>query len=90
MAKKSSNQWTAVHRYGDVYECEKGDVSLSHSIKGLKRAAAALEDDGGDFALKQLQVVTDKLEAISAVPGATPRAGRVLEPAENVEAEAGE
>jgi hypothetical protein len=64
--KPPASKWTAKHRYGDVYECSDGRVSLSHSIKGLQKAQANLESDGADFALKQLRVVKDKLEAIAA------------------------
>lgn len=65
MAKKQGEKWTATHRYGDVYECVKGDVQLSHSKGGLEAAAANLEKDGGDFAMKQLEVVSAKLQAIA-------------------------
>ena len=61
----SASQWTATYRYSDVYECTNGTTSLSHSIRGLEAARKALETGGDDFAMKQLQVVNAKLEAIS-------------------------
>ena len=66
MAKdRSGPQWTATHRYGDVYECDNGEgITLSHSIGGLQAAKENLEKDGGDFALGQLKHVNAKLEAI--------------------------
>jgi len=73
MAKTSARAgWMAKHRYGDVYECSNGEISLSHSIKGLEAARETLETNGGDFALKQLEVVNAKLEAIKRVTGARP------------------
>ena len=57
-------KWTATHRYDDVYECSNGDRTLSHSIRGLEKAREGLEADGSDSAMKQLQHVNGKLEAI--------------------------
>ena len=71
-SKKSSGKWEATHRYGDVFECKKGDVQLSHSTKGLKKAAEDLEADGGDFAVKQLEIVNAKLEAIETLDDEIP------------------
>jgi len=62
--KSTGSAWKAEHRYGDVYECSNGTLSLSHSVKGLEVAIASLEVDGSDSALKQLSVVNAKLDAI--------------------------
>lgn len=70
---KAGGEWVAVHRYGDVYECAKGDQQLSHSVAGLRKAAEALKADGGDFAIKQLEIVSAKLGAIEeAAPPSQP------------------
>ena len=80
-SKTDASGWTATHRYDDVYECSKDDITLSHSIKGLRAAALNLEENGDDFALKQLETVNAKLEAIE-------KAGPAPSPAEDVEANA--
>ena len=54
MAKTASHtggpKWTAEHRYGDVFECSNGKISLSHSKLGLEAAKANLEANGSDSA----------------------------------------
>jgi hypothetical protein len=60
----SSSSWKASYRYDDVYECTNGQITLSHSVKGLEAALAKLEADGSDFALKQIEVIKAKLDAI--------------------------
>ena len=83
MNKKSAiegHTWTAAHRYKDVFECDNGTLTLSHSVKGLEAAVASLELSGDESALKQLSVVNAKLDAIK-------RAGK---PAPPVETETGE
>lgn len=78
MAKTASHtggpKWTAEHRYGDVYECSNGKVSLSHSKRGLETAKSNLELNGSDSAMAQLKQVEAKLKAIdmAALPAPPP------------------
>jgi predicted negative regulator of RcsB-dependent stress response len=69
MAKTASHtggpKWTAEHRYGDVFECSNGKISLSHSKRGLEAAKANLEANGSDSAMAQLKQVDAKLKAIN-------------------------